>query len=62
MKLFSDKTERYTEEAVGFKNKLAAAVEPTFREYVKQGASIRELAAIMHHLVLELECLELMGK
>lgn len=52
MELF-DKDDRYTDIAFGFDRQITLAIEPIFREYVRQGGSPRTLAYIANGVIFD---------
>lgn len=51
-----DVNDRYEERAMLLDSEIAKALRPIFKKYIDQGYSIREIAAIASHTVLDLEC------
>lgn len=55
--------ERYSREGVDLNTDLSVVIEPIFIHWAKnKGARLRDIAAIAHHVILELECEMLLEK
>lgn len=61
MELF-DKDDRYTSIALEFDRQITLAVEPIFREYVRQGGSPRTLAYIASGAIFDIHLNILLSK